>query len=236
MKKTIIYGLIIIVITACALYLYKVKKSASIKSAQADDIAVFFKHAQEELPKLALEITNIEKETPSNTTKLHDLKEQLKTFKIVSFIKDRDIESLKKLTAEELTFKDGQIWVDGNKFKDTMGGKLTSRILGGENAIPFVLFHSILDTTEQDREKTLAMLKILFEKQLNPHTQAGLVYWLKSQPSDTHSHDYVALFSLPEIATEYSFPAAQKLLLEYAAQSHEAPSSGGINIMKHLAS
>jgi len=190
------------------------KQLVHYDSKKAEEVAVYFDYAKEKLPEIIEEIESIQKKDPVDSQKLKTLQEQVKTYKIVNLIANQDIEALKKLSPEELE-DDGQIWVEGTRFKDTMDGKLASAIIGGRNALAYVLFHSALDQTEEDIKKTLAMLKILLGKNLTKHLKAaGAVYWVKEKPTDEQSFDYIVFYSLPELALTYSYPAAFELLLK----------------------
>lgn len=214
-KKIIIIGLAGIAILFGAFYIYRSIKIAQAKQAMAEDIAVFFNYAQEQLPVLTTELEQAEKESPKDEKKISNIKEKIKTYTIAEAIAKHDLKTLENATPEELQFKDGQIWVEADRFKDTLEGRLNSRILAGENALAFVLFHSILDKTQEDKNATIAMLKILFDKKLDPTNEAGECFWAKDKPTDTRLCDYVATFSLPEAAQIYSFPEAQRLLNDY---------------------
>lgn len=214
-KKIIIGSIVLVAILVGGFYYYRSQKIAQPKEIVAQDIAVFFNYAQEQLPTLTSELETAQKESPQDEAKINKLKETLKTYKIAQAIARKDLKTLENATSDELQFKGGQIWVEGDRFKDTMEGKLSSRILGGKNAIAFILFHSAMDKTQEEKDKTIAMLKIVFAKKLDPNTQAGEVFWVKNKATDTTSFDYVALFSLPEAAALYSFPQAQQLLNDY---------------------
>lgn len=191
----------------------------TIQAHPAEEIGVFFNYAKEKLPKLSLEIADAQKETPLDTATLKQLQEQLKTFKIINLIAERNIEALKEMSPEELELTYRQICVDSDRFKDTMrwDNRLVARMLGGENALVFALFHSATNQTKEDNEKTVAMLEILLNKGLNPNPQATFVYWVKDNAADTDAKDYVRPISLPQIALLYSFPQALELLLKHGA-------------------
>lgn len=214
-KNIIISGAVVLVILVGGFYYYRSQKIAQAKEIIARDMQVFFKYAQDQLPIVTAELEKTEKESPQDEKTINQFKEIVKTYTIAQAIAQADLKTLENATAEELQFKNGQIWVDAEKFKDKMEGKLSSRILGGENAIAFVLFHSALDKTDEDKAKTMTMLKILFAKKLDPNTQAGEVFWVKNSPTDSSALDYVSLFSLSEAAEIYSFPEAQRLLSDY---------------------
>ena len=224
-KKIIIAVLATIIIGASAFYYIAPKLINSyavfkIRSQNTQDIATFFKYAKEEtLNGLMHEIEEkAKKETPINPMSAADIQEEIEatktTIAIFDIIAERNIEALKQISTEQL--EEGfRIFVPAAYFNDDMGGTLVSRYIQGGNAIAAVLFHSALDRTSQDKEKTLAMLRVLFDKKLDPNTQARELYWVKDSPSDDRALDYVQTMSLPELAEKYSFDDAQKLLQEY---------------------
>jgi hypothetical protein len=99
-----------------------------------------------------------------------------------------------------------------------MEGRLSSRILAGQNALAYVLFDSATNQTEEDNKKTLEMLQILLDKKLDPNAIAGQVFWVKDKPEDEGALDYVGTYSLVWAAIEYSFPEALELLLKNGAR------------------
>lgn len=158
---------------------------------------------------------------PNNAMKIKLLEEELNTYRIAELIADKNINTLKQMSSKELQ-NHWQIWVNAdrfpNNFKKTFEGKLASMIIGGENALAFVLFHSATNKTEEDNKKTLEMLRVLLEdKKLNPNAIVGIVYWIKNNPTDKFALDYVSNPSLTSAAVEYSFPAALELLLQHGA-------------------
>ena len=219
---------IIIIIFLFKTDIGKFRDVGKFRKKGAEETVVFFDHAKEEAPKIALKIAELEKSAKDD---LNKLKEELRFFNVVNLIARQDVESLAKMDPKQL--KGGQIWVhDASKFKDDMGGKLTSRIIAGENAISFVLFHSIMNKTKQDNKKTLDMLNVLLGKNLSLNITSGSVDFVKNKPSDSRSYDYIALFSLVEAALMYSFPEALEVLLKHGAPVNERDVSMIINSMK----
>ncbi len=200
------------------IFLFSANQNRPDAQSMAQDIDVFFNYAKEQLPKITDYISYIEKAKKTSShdeVKIKQLNEVLKTYKICSAISDGDLKALESSSLEELEFKDGQIWVAAKYFQENMKGLLTSRILAGENALAFVILHSAMDKTEENKAKTISMLKILFNKKLNPNIKAGHVYWLKNDLKDTKSLDYVSSFSLSEAAIKFSFKEVQDLLQDY---------------------
>ncbi|HEV2600841.1 MAG TPA: hypothetical protein VGT41_00950 [Candidatus Babeliales bacterium] len=226
-KKIFSFSVILIPVVLASIYYYyrsqkiapaqefTAQEIAQAKELMTQDIAVFFNYAQEKIPQFLTDIEMAEKETPQDESKINYLKEELKTYKIAQTIAQHDLKTLEEATPEQLSFKNGDISVEGDRFKYTGNGRLTSRMLAGENALAFVLFHSAMDKTQEDQDKTMAMLKILFNKKLDPNTKAGEVYWVKDKPTDKSGYDYVSTFSLSQAASIYSFPQAQQLLHDY---------------------
>ena len=219
MKKMIMSILaILIIILFGSFYYYRShrnhvsEKNAPNKEMIAQDIAVFFNYAQEQLPKVSIDLETTKGGKKPDKVKVSQLKDTLQSFKIAQAIATYDLKALEESTPEELEAV--QIWVEGDRFQYSMDGRLASRILGG-SALALVLFHSIMDKTSEDKNRTIAMLKILFTKRLDPNIQAGEAFWVKDKPTDTKSYDYISLYSLPEVASFYSFPAAQQLIENY---------------------
>ncbi len=219
MKKSIVISVVILItLLFGAFYYYRLHKNnqsekiAHDKEVIAKDIAVFFNYAQEQLPKVATDLEMAKKERQLDKVKVNRLKEETQTYKIAQAIANYDLNALEAFNPEEL--QAGQIWVEGDRFQDTMEGKLVSRILGG-SALAFVLFHSVMDKTAADKNRTIAMLKILFAKKIDPNIEAGEAFWVKDKPTDTKSYDYISLHSLPEVAMIYSFPEVQQLIENY---------------------
>ncbi len=177
-----------------------------------EDIKVFFNYAQEYLPKLEVEIAKAEEAGVVEQEKLEQFKRDAKLFKVIDLIAKADIKGLKKATRQQLQFDGGQIWVEGTRFKDTLGGRLDSRILAGHNALVFVVLHSMFDTTPQDKEKTLSMFKLLLDKKLDVKSELLDCFWIKATPTDSYARDYIASYTLSELAEICDFPEAQALI------------------------
>lgn len=223
MQKRLLW--IILFLGLVLLGLYRAKYNTHISTSKpihvndnASDMAVFFDYVQERLPQLSKKIAELKRNSPTDSSKIRPLEDELATFKVAKVIMDKDIHVLKQMTPDELK-KGGQIWVNSpEKFKEQMEGRLAGRIIGGQNALAFVLFNSAMNRTESDNEKTLQMLKIMLEdKKLDPNAKAGQVFWLKNKPTDETSYDYVAHFSLIGAAIINSFPQALEMLLKYGA-------------------
>ena len=170
-------------------------------------------------------------EPRKNKDILADMKDTFNIYQAVAAIANRDIEALKAIDPERLSF-DGEITVDGDRFDSDVIDKLTgdkakeglfgSAMLSADNALGFALFNSMRDKTHEDKQKTLQMLEVLLDKKLDPNTKMATVFWIKDSPGDTHALDYVAIFPLSEFASNSSHPEAIKLLKEYGMQEVEA--------------
>lgn len=201
MKKNIIIAVLIILGCAGlgALYYYNMTKQqadlAQERVTLAQDITVFFNYAQQELQK-----------NPAS--------EQTELLKVINIIGNRNIQALKQLSPEQLQFKfrKSEFEVPVEQFKNNKDDRVVSRTLTGQNAIAFVLFHSILDNTPEDEEKTLAMLNVLFDKKLDPNTKAEQRFAVKHKRIIGAA---VVNYSLLELAKYYSFKKAEVLLQEY---------------------
>jgi hypothetical protein len=119
---------------------------------------------------------------------------------------------LKSISTDNLQ-RDIAISIRGELLKEipTGQGTLIAAQLKGKNALAMVLFHSALDQTQQDENATLAMMQVLFDKKLDPNTQARVAYWIQSQDQDI-PHEYISLFPFQEIA---GFKAAAYKIREY---------------------
>jgi len=235
-----------ILLRAPALISEWIEKNDKESSSRSEVMAIFFNYAKEQLQQIPHEIEKLKKEgpkeeakfdsvikklkdngtsissVPNTAMKIKLLEEELNTYKIAELIADKNINALKQVNSKELQKNDLQIWVEAdrfpNNFKNSFEGKLASMIIGGENALAFVLFHSATNKTEEDNKKTLEMLRVLLEdKKLNPNAIVGIVYWVKDNPTDTRALDYVSNFPLVALAIDYSFPAALELLLKHGA-------------------
>lgn len=210
---------------AVAVAVYYFKNKTTIKSSpsqsealqtRAEDMKVFFDYAKEKLPKLPQEIEELKRNPEANKTKLIYAQDDLKGFKIPQLIADRNINALKEATPEQLNIM-VQIWVEGKRFKNQMEGRLSSRIIGAQNALGMVILHSAMDKTDQDKANTLEMLKILLDKKLDLNAIVGDVYWVKDDPKKDVALDYVGNYSLVESALIYSYPAVLEFLLKHGA-------------------
>jgi hypothetical protein len=209
--KYITYGILTLigaVILTVSILVYRTVHNRK----DTEEIEVFFKFAQKQLPNISAEIEKLKKEQPLNQEKLNETLAQQHTYKMASVIAKRDSDTISKMTLEEL--QGGQIEVDANHFKNTMQGRLNSRMIGGENAINFALFYSVNDRTATDKKKTLEIIKILLDKKLNPNAMSTTVYFVKDKPSDSHALDYVGHFSATALAILYGYPELLELLLQ----------------------
>lgn len=204
---------------------YYFKNKTTIKSSssqsetlqtRADDMKVFFDYAKEKLPKLPQEIEELKRKPEENKIKLMYAQDELKGFKIPQIIADRNLNALKEATPEQLSVG-VQIWVKAERFKDQMEGRLSSRIVGAQNALGIVILHSAMDKTDQDKANTLEMLRILLDKKLDLNAIVGDVYWVKDDPKKDVALDYVANYSLVESALIYSYPVVLEFLLKHGA-------------------
>ena len=190
------------------------------KDLLAKDIAVYFAYTKDHISHLELKIKQLESKTSTNyddqMEQLASLKDSLKVYIVANLISEGNIEALKNMSREQLQFYEGQIEVEGKLFNDTGPGYLVYRAISGRNALAFVLFHSVLDKTQADKDRTLAMLQVLLDKKLNPNARAGEVLWVSKDESSTTAADYVRRLWLREVAAEYSFPEAQALLEKYS--------------------
>lgn len=160
-------------------------------------------------------VTKTENGEITSASPLAVAKATLESLRIIDIIMRRDIDQLKSTAVESLQ-RNIDVSIGGEHFKHipTDQGIVTSAQLAGENALAMVLFHAALDKTQQDKDATLAMLQVLFDKKLDPNTKGGIVYWVQP-PGEQGAYDYVALLSLPEVASEFSFREAANKLRDY---------------------
>lgn len=217
MKKQLIITFVAFLVASGAAYFYiqHHNKRVVLTPDQKYDVQVFFDFAQDQLPKTEEAVAFYLKNGRTSEGKnLFELEDQRNLYKTVTAIANRDTATLQSMPKDELEFKDGQLWVPGEKFKNQFDGLLMSQILGAKNALFFVIYHALLNTSENDTKKTLAMLKILLEKGLNPNTLCGHVYFVKDNPDDTYAPDFVDIMTLYEATNRY-FPAAHDLLKQF---------------------
>jgi len=219
MKKEYVILSVILVAAAGVAYFYY---SPSIKSERREltadqraDIKVFFDFAQEQLPIAEQKLSDERKKRTGEQKEIDALQDKINLCKTVIAIAHNDLKTLEAMTAQELQFKNGDLWVPASKFKNNMEGRLMSHIIGGENALFFVIYHAILNTSYADDKNTLTMLKLLLEKGLSPDGRCGEVFFVKDKPTDTSAPDYVAEFTLDELA-QGVLPAARDLLRQYS--------------------
>ncbi|HEV2916671.1 MAG TPA: hypothetical protein VGW78_02895 [Candidatus Babeliales bacterium] len=205
-KKIILSTLLLITFGIICFYTYRYYREIVKKR----DVATIFNYYATEALKNVLS----KKQNSTDQKISYYLEEQLRTIEIVNLIAGRNVEGIKKIDTATLN-KRLRIVVPGNQFKNTLGGRLVREELHAENAIPLVLYHSALDKTSQDREKTINMLQVLFDKKLNPNIYVGLVSWIKDSPNDNRSLDYITQLPLLKFAKIYSFTEARKLLEKY---------------------
>ncbi len=189
------------------------------RDQRAKDIAVYLAYTRDHISDLKLKIEQLENKASTDYDDQQDLaslKDSLKIYIVANLISEGNIEALEKMPREQLQFYDGQIEVEGKLFDDAGPGYLVSRAISGRNALAFVLFHSVLDKTQTDKDKTLAMLQVLLHKKLNPNARTGELLWVSKSESSTTAWDYIRHLWLREVAAKYSFPEAQALLEKYS--------------------
>ena len=190
------------------------------KKQLAQDMKIFFDYAKEH--KIALENGNSSPVGVCNTYDQKTLdaykKELLNTYTIIEIISSCDIDLLKKTNVQDLNdMSGGQIWVPASYFKNDMGGRLESRIIGAQNALGYVMLHAAIDESEEDQARTIEMLQVLLNKKVDINSQIGMVAWVKNNPCDEHALDYVGYLSPVEAAIQFSTPAVLELLLKNGA-------------------
>lgn len=232
MKNYRVITIIAFILLALGAYFYQKRQvPATFKAQQAHDINVFFTFAQESIPQLNKEITIFSTKKDGNKEVIHQMHQQLETYKLATLIAKRNVEALKNISEEQLGITP-QIWVPAKFFKDQMGGKLHSRIIGGENALALVIFHSALDTTPEEKQKTLKMLRILIDKGLDVNAQAGDVWWVKDHPGDKRALDYVSNYPLVIQAMAFSYPTVLELLLKHGARYNREMVDAYLKVLK----
>lgn len=160
--------------------------------------------------KLALDAASV---TFSGDILNNIVKEDLKLVEAMKIIINRDIEGLKKVCPEVLNDK-FKLYIDGDKLKNNLDGRLSIYGISGENILFFVLFNSAANRTDEDNIATLEMLKIIIKKGVNLDSVAVDV--CINQQGEIIM-DYFGKYSLLEFARFYSFPAAVELLRENGA-------------------
>lgn len=217
-KKRVIVVVGVALIGVGTFVIYKKIMQRAAQAALSEDMAIFFDYAKTEMiPDLQEKLHKAEQEA-SSEDRIAKIKNDIQEAQVVKLIIEGDLQALKALPRESLEFKNAEIRVAGNRFKDEMNDTLHSRIIGGQNALTFALFRSVMDKSVEDEEKTLALLNYFFEKKLDPYALTAFVYWVKDTQGSSKAHDYVATFSLKEIAKMYSSNKIQRLLDEYARE------------------
>lgn len=232
MKKQHIYVFFVLLAATGAAYFYfnNPFKRIPLTPDEKFDIEVFFNFAKEQLPITEEKISSYRTtEHVPDEPNLFELEDKRNLYKTVTAIASGDITTLQSMSKDELEFKDGQVWVPGEKFKNQFDGRLLSRILGAKNALFFVIYHALLNTSETDKQQTLAMLKVLLEKGLTPNTLCGLVFFVKDNPDDTNAPDFVDVMTLYE-ATDRYFPAAHDLLKQFGMVKSKKQDFGYLDI------
>lgn len=98
-----------------------------------------------------------------------------------------------------------------------MVGEWWSYIVGG-SALTVVCFHSLLDETEEDKEATMAMLKVLFAKKVDPALKFGQCYWIKPrEQKEDVAFDFVGFATLEELLQKSCCQEVQELVRAYIA-------------------
>ncbi len=189
-------------------------------------ISTFFSHAQEQMPELETAIRRLAEDPSKNEKEFLEKQALLELYCIIDMIAQRNVDQLTSVDAEHLRFSDGQVWVPGSqfdsKFVPTEDPRLfTCALLGGGNALAFVLFNSARDKTVQDKKDTLAMIQLLLGKGLDPNAYAGIAYFIKNSLTSTGSADYPRVMSLLEVAKKYSDPEAAELVRKHIAQNRD---------------
>ncbi len=204
-------------------------------------ISTFFSYAQEQIPNLEAEIKKLSEDPAKNEKELLENQDLLNLYQIVDLIAQRKIDALKSLDSKQLSFAYGQIGAPGDKFDpkfvpSTKPGEkgdpslFAYALLGGENALAFVLANSARDKTIQDKKDSLAMIQLLLEKNLNPSSLAGIAYFIKDSPTSKSASDYPRYVPLLLAAVDWSYPEAAELILKHIAQNTDKTVSSDINI------
>lgn len=217
LKKLFTLVLGIIFSSATVVYFYVQHRSTKVTLSPDEkyDAGVFFDFAKEQLPKRQEELdAYLKNGRTSEGPNLFELEDRRNLYKTVTAIANKDIQTLQAMPKDELEYKDGQLWVPGKRFKNQFDGLLVSRILGSKNALFFVIYHALLNASETDNQQTLAMLKVLLEKGLNPNTLCGGAYFVKDNPDAEYAPDFVNIMTLYE-ATDRYFPIAHGLLKQF---------------------
>lgn len=185
----------------------------TLTQSQKADIKVFFDYAAQQLPLLMNKLEEMEQKALHDKQEANRLRIKINFLFVVCIIAAKDIEALKHLPKDALEFNNGQIVVSGQAFENSVNGRLAGSILMGENALIFALFHAALNTTQEDDEATLVILKLLLAKGLNRNPKAARVLWLKDSPAHELARDYVYSYSAKSVIDTF-FPQAKQLFLE----------------------
>jgi len=179
------------------------------------DVAVFIAAAKEELPVLKAKLEQSQNKEIDQAW--------VNAYEVIILVADKDIVALNEKSSAELTFPAGICLIAaGDKFAVTQvpAGVIVERWLGGGNALAFALGLGLLDETAEDAARTTELIKLLCDKQLDPNVFAGIVYWVKDPAGQTSFardvvRDYVARFSLAQVAEFCCSPEAETLFLQY---------------------
>jgi len=116
------------------------------------------------------------------------LAQELEKAKIAVAIAQVDLKTLQEAPTSLLASQ-GQIMVDASRFggSEAERGDIVRIGFGAENAFGFVLLHAAGNKSAQDVANTLAMLKVLCEKNLNPYAFVGHAFF------DKEGRDYVSM-------------------------------------------
>lgn len=180
-----------------------------------NDARVIFRYVHESAPFFKHQVENLKKSDQGNKEVLADQQKKLLLCEVIDIIASQDIESLSKLAPSSLIFDNVPITVPGNKFKDDFQGRCIARMIEAENALGFVLFHSLLDSSDEQEQKTLQLLRVCFEKGLDFNTKFSFVYWVKNNKEDKGAFDYVSILTLDEMVRNDCSSKVQLLVKEY---------------------
>lgn len=222
MKKVVIgvaFAVVLVLGMGLSWYHYKQHRFVEYfphNSEEVAEMAAFFAYAQEYLPNVQQRYSAAVMEPQLDHKVQASLQDELNLVTVLTLIAKRDVAGLQQLDAEQLEF-DTELWVEGGRFHNA-DDKIILRLLSGDNALVYVLFHAMLDTNQQEREQTTAMLTVLLHKKLDVHAQGYKTYLVKEHLNDKNAHPYEhPTYVLTDLAILYGTPGILASLLQYGA-------------------
>lgn len=178
----------------------------------------FFKHIKIKRAELVQELEKVKKQVPIDRRAIQELEKIVTTYTIGQYVADKDIDALKKMSPEAFA----QRWQIIQERDEWANKQETQKLKGlgylADNALGFIIFHSLTDSTPENKKKTLEILEIMLaDKKVDPNATAGLILLVQEDVSKDSVTDFVGMTPIVMLAAQNSKLEMAELLLKYGA-------------------